>query len=76
MRQGIFLPESSSSAHSLTVSEQPRCANTGINICAHVKKSPTLTAAPLFGHTEILHTLVGMGSAVLAAAVLYPGKAV
>ena len=32
-------------------------------------------AIPLFGDTKILHTLIGMGSAALAAAVLYPGKA-
>ena len=30
---------------------------------------------PLFGHTKILHVLLGMGSAALAAAVPYPGKA-
>ena len=30
---------------------------------------------PLLGHTEILHTLIGMGSAALEAAVAYPGKA-
>ena len=29
---------------------------------------------PLSGHRKILHTLVGMGSADLAAAVLYPSK--
>ena len=28
----------------------------------------------LFGHAKILHTLIGMGSAALVAAVLYPGK--
>ena len=31
---------------------------------------------PLFGSMKILHTLIGMGSAALAAAVPYPGKAV
>ena len=30
---------------------------------------------PLFGHTKILHTPIGMGSAALAAALLYHGKA-
>ena len=30
-----------------------------------------ITATPLSGHTEILHTLIGMGSAALAAAVPY-----
>ena len=29
----------------------------------------------LFGHTKILHTPVGMGSAALAAALFYHGKA-
>ena len=29
----------------------------------------------MFGHTKILHTLIGMGSAALAAAVPRPGKA-
>ena len=38
-------------------------------------ESQTLAAIPLFGVTKILHTLIGMGSAVLAAAVPYPGKA-
>ena len=48
VQQGIFLPESTSSAGSLTV--------------------------PLFGHTNFLRTLIGMGSAALTAAVPYPGK--
>ena len=34
----------------------------------------TLAAIPLSGHRKILHTLIGMGSAALAAAVPYPGK--
>ena len=38
-------------------------------------KSQTLTAIPLFGYRKMLHTLVGMGSAALGAAVAYPGKA-
>ena len=37
MRQEIFLPESTLSAASLTVSVQPSCAFAGINICAHVE---------------------------------------
>ena len=40
-----------------------------MHIYAHVKKSEALAAVALFGHTEILHTLIGMGSAALAAAV-------
>ena len=75
MRQGIFLPKSTFSADSLTVSVQPPCAVVCINICAHVKKSQTLTAIPLLGHRKILHTLIGMGSAALAAAVPNSGKA-
>ena len=30
---------------------------------------------PLFGHTKIAHTLIAMGRAALAAAMLYPSKA-
>ena len=33
-----------------------------------------VAATPLFGHRKIPHTLIGMGSAALGAAVLYPGK--
>ena len=35
-------------------------------------KSQTFTAIPLFGCRTILHTLIGMGSAALVAAVPYP----
>ena len=70
MRQGIFLPGSTSSA----VSVQPPCAIACTNICAHVK-NPKHTAIQLFEHAKILHTSIGMGSAALAAAVPYPGKA-
>ena len=38
-------------------------------------KIQTLAATPLCGHTKILRTQIGMGSAALAAAVSYPGKA-
>ena len=62
MWHGIFLPESTSSADSLTVSVQFPCAIAHINNC-------------VVGHTKILHTLIGMGSATLAAAVPYRGKA-
>ena len=70
MRQGIFLPRSTFSADSLTVSVQPPCASES----ARVKKKRTLAAIPLFGHTKILHTLIGMSSTALAAAVPYSGK--
>ena len=46
-------------------SVQPPCAIACIDICVHANKSQTLTAIPLFGHTKILHTLTGMGSAAL-----------
>ena len=46
-----------------------------ISISMHIKKSPILSAIPLFGHMKILHTLTGMGSAALVAAVPCPGKA-
>ena len=58
---------------SLTVSIQ--CVVVCIIICAHIKKNQTLAAIPLFRHTEILHTPTGIGTAALAAAVPYPGKA-
>ena len=38
-------------------------------------KIPTRAGIPLFGHTKILHTLIGMGSTALAAAVSHQGKA-
>ena len=42
------------------------------NINAHVKNPQTLAPIPWFGHRKLLHTLIGMGSAVLAAAVPVP----
>ena len=49
---------------------QPLRAVTCIIVCW---KSQTLLDIPLIGHTEILHTLVGMGNAALAAAVALSG---
>ena len=66
--QGIFLPESTSSADSLTVQSH---ASTSVL----TSKIPTLAAIPLSGHMKILHTLIGMGSTARVAAVPYPGKA-
>ena len=41
----------------------------------HARKTlQTLAAIPLFRRTNILHAMIGMGSAALAAAVPYPGK--
>ena len=37
-------------------------------------KIQTWAAVPLFRHRQILHTLIGMGRAALAAAMLYLGK--
>ena len=52
------------------------CAVAFINISVHVNNiNHWLAATALFGYTNILHSLMGMGSAALAAAVLYPGKA-
>ena len=47
-----------------------------INICVHVKNPKvTVAAILLFGHTHILYTPIGVGSAALVAAVPYSGKA-
>ena len=75
VRLGIFLPVSTFSADTLSVSVQPPCAVACISICAHVK-IPNMAAKPLFGHTEIVHTPLGVGSAAPAAAsaVPYMGK--
>ena len=74
-RQGIFIPESTSRVDifSYGVRTAP-CVQSHASTTVRVKKSQTLEAIPLFGHTKILHTLVGMGSAALAAAAPYPGK--
>ena len=58
------------------VSIQPTCATVCINICTHIKNPKPWQPyqLPLFGHRKILHTLIGMGSAALAAAVPYMGQ--
>ena len=57
---------------------QPLCAIACINICVHIEnpesvctlKTPNLGShTTVWTHREILHTLVGKGSAALAAAV-------
>ena len=70
----FFLPESGFSTDSLTVSAQPPCAIARFSIMCARWKSQTLAAVPLFGHTKILHTLIGVGSTALAAVVPYLGK--
>ena len=74
MQQGIFLPKSASSADSLMMSVQPlACNHMHQHLCARYK-SQTLAAIPPFGHTKILHTVTGMGSAALVGAVPYLGR--
>ena len=51
----------------------PLCAVACIS-CAHVRNSKHWQPYSFLGHTKILHTLIGMGSAALAADVPYPGK--
>ena len=46
----------------------PVCSHRHQHLCTRYK-SQTLAVVPLFGHTKILHTLIGMGSAALKAAV-------
>ena len=58
VRQEVFLPQSTFSADSFTVSVQPYCAIACLSIRAHVRRSQVLTAIPLFGHTNIPHTLL------------------
>ena len=65
-----FFPEAASSADCPVVSVQPPCAIAGREQFAR-QKSQTLAAIPLSGHTKILHTQTGVGSAALAAAVPY-----
>ena len=57
---------------SLTVSVQPLRAIAYINICVHIKNPQTVAATPLFGHMEILHTLIAMGSTALVVVVPLP----
>ena len=49
-------------------------ASTSVPHAINPKHWDIQMATPLFGHRKILHTLVGTGSAALAAAVPYPGK--
>ena len=71
--KGLFCPESTSCADSFTVSVLPPGAVACIHI--HPLKSQTLAVIPSFGYTKILLTLIGMGSAPLAADVPYTGRA-
>ena len=42
------------------------------NVCTHIINPKALAAIPSSGPTKILHSVVGMGSAVLVAAVALP----
>ena len=73
--QGLLSLEPTSNADSLMVFTQPLCAMSCINICAHIKNSMHWQSCHCLELQKILHTLIGMGSAALEAAVPYPGKA-
>ena len=68
---GIFLPESTFSADSLSYSvcTAPVYSCIHQHMCAHYK-SQTVAATPL--DMEILHTRIGMGSAALVVVVPLP----
>ena len=57
VRQGIFLPEPTFSADSLTVSVQSPCAIVCMNICVHSKDPKHLATIALFGYRKIAQTL-------------------
>ena len=67
--------ESTSSADSLMTRVQPP-VQSHASASMHMLKSLPLAAMPLLPHTKILHPLIGVGSAALAAAVPYPSKAI
>ena len=70
------LPESTFSADSLAVSVQPPFAITCNHLPSVHALKITMAATQLFGHMKMLHTLMGMGSAALAATAPYTGKAI
>ena len=63
-----FFSQSAFSAESPAVSVQPLCAITCMNICVYIK-NPIHWQPYRCLHTQILHTLVGLGSVALAAVV-------
>ena len=67
----FFSSQNQLSVRTLTVSVQPLCIITCIYLCVR-KKFQALAAIPFSGHTNMLHTLLGMGTAALAAAVGLP----
>ena len=82
MRVGVpgaawdFGPRVDFQADSLSAATQPPCAIACIKftICARVK-NPEHWQPHQLRCTKILHTLIGMGSTALTAAMPYPGKA-
>ena len=78
--KGFFFAPSQLSVQTLTVSVQLQCAIACISSCAHFKHpklwQPYNCLDTQKYCTDILHTLIGMGSAALAAAVPYEGKAI
>ena len=70
-----FLPESTSMQTLLQCPDSPRVQSHQLTSVHTLKIQNTSRHIPLFGHTDILQSLVEMGSVVLAAGVLYPGKA-
>ena len=73
-RHEIFLPESPFSADSLTVSAQLPRAVACINICIQLKNPNTGSHTIVRTDENTTHTLTGMGSAALAAAMLCAAK--
>ena len=72
--EGLVLPESTSSADSLTVSVQPPCEIACINICVHVKNPKHWQPHHCLEYRKIIHTLIRIGSAALASTEPYPGN--
>ena len=63
MRQGIFLPESTSDADSLTISVEPSSAIACVNICVHVKNPK---------HLQPYHCLdTGKGIIIIIIIIMY-----
>ena len=69
-----FAPKSALSANPFSVSVQPQCAIT-CTLSVRTLTVPNCGTTPLSGHRKIPHTLVGVCSVALAAAVSYPDKA-
>ena len=73
MQQEIFLPESASRAD-LRCPYNARVQSFALMFVPALEISNT-ESYTIVGHTKLLHTLIGMGSAAPATAVPYEGKA-